>query len=290
MVVNIKKKSSSTIPFGYKVLKDSKILFPIDSQLIALKNIKIKLFKGTISLRVASDDLEIKTGRSISAAGLLKMMNKEYPKWQIEANIKKTKIKKEKKRLIELEKSKLKKEKELEKQKKRLEKRVVYKECKICSETKNEDQFQKDKIRCCKNCFLLILMNSPKIYLNCRICNEKKSLSALIGLDGLKSYKYRICKPCDRERNKNWINNNKQRHKEITRKYIDKNIEKIREQRRKYAIDNKEKLKKYREVNKEKIKLQRLEWKQKNMDKYLKAKRKGNLRRNELKSNKRSLL
>ena len=278
MVIVIKKKSSSTIPFGYKVLKDNKRLFPIDSQLTALKNIKIKLLKGIISLRVASEDLEINTGRSISAAGLLKMMNKEYPKWQIEANIKKTKIKKEKKRLIELEKSKLKKEKELEKQKKRLEKRVVYKECKICSETKDEDQFQKDKIRCCKNCFSLILINSPKIYLNCRICNEKKSLNTLIGLDGLKSYKYRICKPCDRERNKNWINNNKQRHKEITRKYIDKNIEKIREQRRKYAIDNKEK-----------IKLQRLEWKQKNMDKYLKAKRKENLRRNELKSNKRSL-
>ena len=289
MVINNKKKSSSTIPFGYKGLKDNKRLFPIDSQLTALKNIKIKLLNGIISLRVASDNLEIKTGRSISAAGLLKMMNKEYPNWQIEANIKKTKIKKEKKRLIELEKSKLKEKKELEKQKKRLEKRVIYKECKICGETKNEDQFQKDKIRCCRNCFSLILINSPKIYLNCRICKEKKSLNALIGLDGLKSYKYRICKPCDRERNKNWINNNKQRHKEITRKYINKNIEKIREQRRNYATNNKEKLKEYREVNKEKIKLQRLKWKQKNMDKYLKARRRENLRRNELKSNKRSL-
>ena len=99
MVINSKKKNSSTIPFGYKILKYSKRLFPIDSQLIALKDVKIKLLKGIISLRVASNDLEIKTGRKISAAGLLKMMNKEYPNWQIEANIKKTKIKKKKKKI-----------------------------------------------------------------------------------------------------------------------------------------------------------------------------------------------
>ena len=172
-----------------------------------------------------------------------------------------------------MEKRKLKKEKELEKQKKRLEKKIIYKVCKVCNETKHEDQFRKEKVKCCNSCFSLILINSPKIYLNCRICNKKKNLNSLTGLDGLRSYKYRICKPCDRERNKNWINNNRERHREITRKYVAKNIEKIRERRKKYANDNKEKLKKYREINKEKIKLQRIEWRKRNRDKYLKAKR-----------------
>ena len=37
----------------------------------------------------------------------------------------------------------------------------------------------------------------------CRMC-EIKNINSFRGLNSLKKYKYRICKPCDRNRDKKW--------------------------------------------------------------------------------------
>ena len=41
-MINTKKRISRTIPFGYKVIKDKKLLYPIKSQLDALEKNKIE--------------------------------------------------------------------------------------------------------------------------------------------------------------------------------------------------------------------------------------------------------
>ena len=78
--------------------KDDKYLYPIKSELDTLKNIKKKIFKGKITARKASLEIEDVTGRKLSHVALIKMMNIEYPNWQINANkeIKRFQIEKEK--------------------------------------------------------------------------------------------------------------------------------------------------------------------------------------------------
>ena len=64
------KRSSRTIPFGYKVDKTGKVLIPIESQLDALNYIKKKL--TTNSYRTCAKILYEKTGRYISYVGLIR--------------------------------------------------------------------------------------------------------------------------------------------------------------------------------------------------------------------------
>ena len=73
-----RRKLSSTIPFGYKVSdKDSAFLEEVPEQLEALEDIKELLRMKALSLREGSIWLEHRTGRSLSHAGLKKMLDNE---------------------------------------------------------------------------------------------------------------------------------------------------------------------------------------------------------------------
>ena len=73
-----RRKLSSTIPFGYKISdKDSAFLEEVPEQLEALEDIKELLRMKALSLREGSAWLEYRTGRSLSHAGLKKMLDNE---------------------------------------------------------------------------------------------------------------------------------------------------------------------------------------------------------------------
>tara|TARA_B100000683_G_C12407598_1_gene522349 strand:+ start:38 stop:301 length:264 start_codon:yes stop_codon:yes gene_type:complete len=73
------KRSSSTIPFGYK-LKEDNTLEPIDKELSVLKEMKDGVKAGAFSLRGAVEILESQTGRKLSAMGLKKIIDKDKSK------------------------------------------------------------------------------------------------------------------------------------------------------------------------------------------------------------------
>ena len=50
MVNNLRRRIARTIPFGYKLYKDDKYLYPIKSELDTLKNIKKKILKEKLQL------------------------------------------------------------------------------------------------------------------------------------------------------------------------------------------------------------------------------------------------
>jgi len=126
VVNNVKRKIGKTIPFGYKELKNNKLLYPIKSQLNALKETKLKILDGTISLRAGAIELENKTGRSLSYVGLNKIISKDYPNWQIKANKGKIKIINEKKKINRVRKKKVKRRKRIRKiKKKRVKKNQI---------------------------------------------------------------------------------------------------------------------------------------------------------------------
>ena len=70
-------RSSSTIPFGYKLNEDNKTLEPIEKEINALEDIKDGVKSGAFSLRGAVEILESQTGRSLSAMGLKKIIDKD---------------------------------------------------------------------------------------------------------------------------------------------------------------------------------------------------------------------
>tara|TARA_R100000081_G_scaffold16606_1_gene6834 strand:- start:188 stop:448 length:261 start_codon:yes stop_codon:yes gene_type:complete len=70
------KRSSSTIPFGYR-LKEDNTLEPIDKELSVLKEMKDGVKAGAFSLRGAVEILESQTGRKLSAMGLKKIIDKD---------------------------------------------------------------------------------------------------------------------------------------------------------------------------------------------------------------------
>ena len=49
-----KRRSSSTIPFGYELSEDNKTLKPIENQLEVLKNVSSMVKDGILSLREGS--------------------------------------------------------------------------------------------------------------------------------------------------------------------------------------------------------------------------------------------
>ena len=75
----MKKRNSSTIPFGYKLLEDNKTLVKVDKEVSALNEMKDGVKSGAFSLRGAVDILEHQTGRKLSAMGLKKIMDKDNP-------------------------------------------------------------------------------------------------------------------------------------------------------------------------------------------------------------------
>jgi len=73
-------RSSSTIPFGYKLKEDNKTLEPIEKEINALKEMKDSVKAGAFSLRGAVEILESQTGRKLSAMGLKKIIDKDKSK------------------------------------------------------------------------------------------------------------------------------------------------------------------------------------------------------------------
>ena len=69
-----KRRSSSTIPFGYELAQDNKTLKPIESELESLKNIAKLVQDEVLSLREGSLWIENETGRSLSHTGLKKII------------------------------------------------------------------------------------------------------------------------------------------------------------------------------------------------------------------------
>ena len=71
------RRSSSTIPFGYKLDENNtELLNPIPEQLEELDKMITMINDRTLSLREASLFLEHKTGRFISHMGLKKIADK----------------------------------------------------------------------------------------------------------------------------------------------------------------------------------------------------------------------
>ena len=73
----MKRRNSSTIPFGYKLLEDNKTLVKVDKEVSALNEIKDGVRAGAFSLRGAVEILEHQTGRKLSAMGLKKIIDKD---------------------------------------------------------------------------------------------------------------------------------------------------------------------------------------------------------------------
>ena len=77
----LKRRTSSTIPFGYELSeKDNEYLKPVEEQLEALEAVEEMVVKEQISLRDGCYWLENHTGRKISPAGLKKIIDKKYGK------------------------------------------------------------------------------------------------------------------------------------------------------------------------------------------------------------------
>jgi hypothetical protein len=71
------RRSSSTIPFGYKLnSEDKSLLDPVPEQLEALDKIVPMIKDNTLSLREGSLYIEHVTGRSLSHEGLKKIASK----------------------------------------------------------------------------------------------------------------------------------------------------------------------------------------------------------------------
>ena len=80
-------RSSSTIPFGYKLKEDNKTLEPIEKELEALDKMKEGVRAGAFPLRGAVEILQSQTGRRLSAMGLKKIIDKDKPKEQAQPSL-----------------------------------------------------------------------------------------------------------------------------------------------------------------------------------------------------------
>lgn len=85
----MKRRNSSTIPFGYKLSTDNKTLEKVDKEISALSEMKDGVKSGAFSLRGAVEILEHQTGRKLSPMGLKKIIdrdNTEKPKGLLSRN------------------------------------------------------------------------------------------------------------------------------------------------------------------------------------------------------------
>ena len=72
----MKRRSSSTIPFGYKLMENGTHLEEIEVELKALNKIVPLIKNKVLSLREGSMWIEHDTGRSISHMGLKKIADR----------------------------------------------------------------------------------------------------------------------------------------------------------------------------------------------------------------------
>jgi len=85
----MRKRNSSTIPFGYKLSTDNKTLEKVDKEISALSEMKDGVKSGAFSLRGAVEILEHQTGRKLSPMGLKKIIDRdniEKPKGLLSRN------------------------------------------------------------------------------------------------------------------------------------------------------------------------------------------------------------
>ena len=78
--MTLKRRTTSTIPFGFRESDVAGFLEPIDTELNALEEPSDYILTGSLSLRGASEQLEHTTGRRISAQGLKKIVDKKRKK------------------------------------------------------------------------------------------------------------------------------------------------------------------------------------------------------------------
>jgi len=74
----LKRRTSSTVPFGYELSEDSEYLQPVEEELEALQAVEEMVVEEQLSLRDGCYWLENQTGRRISAPGLKKIIDKKY--------------------------------------------------------------------------------------------------------------------------------------------------------------------------------------------------------------------
>ncbi len=75
------RRTSSTVPFGYRLYEqDNNYIEPVEEELEALQAVEEMVINEEISLRDGCYSLENLTGRSISPAGLKKIIDKKYGK------------------------------------------------------------------------------------------------------------------------------------------------------------------------------------------------------------------
>ena len=73
----MRKRNSSTIPFGYKLSEDNKTLEKVDKELSSLNEMKDGVKSGAFSLRGAVEILQHQTGRKLSPMGLKKIIDRD---------------------------------------------------------------------------------------------------------------------------------------------------------------------------------------------------------------------
>ena len=78
--MELKRKTSSTIPFGFRESNVEGFLEPIENEIKALTETKEHIVNGSLSIRGAAEKLEYDTGRKISAEGLRKLVHKDRNK------------------------------------------------------------------------------------------------------------------------------------------------------------------------------------------------------------------
>ena len=211
MVNKIRRRISRTIPFGYKVKGKNKILYPVSSQLNALKVAKEKIIKGNMTLREGAIFIKKKSGRSLSHIALNMIITKELPNWSKTLRKKEKKERAEKKRLLEIQKAEIKKKREIEKTTKLSSQNRINKRCITCNKIKILEDFQqlnKYKASYCRDCYQLILMKSSKIIVKCTYCKKNKNLNELRHENGITAFTRKICTPCDKKRTDQWRKNN----------------------------------------------------------------------------------
>ena len=72
------RRTSSTVPFGYKLSPIDGYLKPIPSELSILKEVAEAVNKDEISLGIGVDWLEAETGKKLSRMGLKKYVDRKY--------------------------------------------------------------------------------------------------------------------------------------------------------------------------------------------------------------------
>jgi hypothetical protein len=73
----MRRRNSSTIPFGYKLSEDNRTLEKVDKELSSLSEMKDGVKSGAFSLRGAVEILEHQTGRKLSPMGLKKIIDRD---------------------------------------------------------------------------------------------------------------------------------------------------------------------------------------------------------------------